>query len=120
MQWIVRGKLVHRIMRTLIWLTVGVLASASLLLADERVERLPEADRLWLEEEVVYIIAKREKDVFLDLTTTQERDRSIEAFWERRDPDPLADTWEELTSAQATLSAAMVWIGTSSAPLSAT
>ena len=74
-------------MRTLIWLTVGVLASASLLLADERVERLPEADRLWLEEEVVYIITDMEREVFLTLETSEERARLKTAFWRKRDPN---------------------------------
>ena len=41
-------------------MTVGLLASASVLHADERVERLPEEDRVWLEEEVVYIITDDE------------------------------------------------------------
>ena len=68
---------------------VLALAAGAALAADERVDKLPEVYRSWIEEEVVYIIAKREKDVFLDLTTTQERDRFIEAFWERRDPDPV-------------------------------
>ena len=65
------------------------LVAGAALAADERVDKLPEVYRKWLEEEVVYIIAKREKDVFLELTTTQERDRFIETFWERRDPDPV-------------------------------
>ena len=65
------------------------LVAGTALAADERVDKLPEVYRKWLEEEVVYIIAKREKDVFLELTTTQERDRFIETFWERRDPDPV-------------------------------
>ena len=67
---------------------VLALATSAALAADERVERLPEAYREWLEEEVVYIITKREKNVFLDLTTIQERDRFIESFWDRRDTDP--------------------------------
>ena len=68
---------------------VLALVAGAALAADERVDKLPEVYRKWLEEEVVYIVAKREKDVFLDLTTTQERDRFIETFWERRDPDPV-------------------------------
>jgi GWxTD domain-containing protein len=42
----------------------------------------------WLERDVVYIITDREKEVFLDLQTEEERRRFIEAFWTRRDPNP--------------------------------
>src|SRR4030095_12144995 len=41
-----------------------------------------------LKETVVYIISPQEKDVFQKLTTTEERDKFIEQFWSRRDPDP--------------------------------
>ncbi len=54
----------------------------------ERLERLREDHRAWLEEEVVYIITDREEDVFLSLDTVEERDRFIEVFWEKRDPYP--------------------------------
>jgi GWxTD domain-containing protein len=63
-------------------------ASAVSSFGDDRVEKLTRAHREWLEEEVVYIIADQERDVFLSLETVEERDRFIEAFWERRDPDP--------------------------------
>jgi GWxTD domain-containing protein len=49
---------------------------------------LPERYKKWLEEEVVYIIAKRERDVFLALQTDRERDIFIDAFWKQRDPSP--------------------------------
>lgn len=42
----------------------------------------------WLEEEVVYIINPKEKEVFLQLETDRERDRFSEAFWKQRDPTP--------------------------------
>ncbi len=42
----------------------------------------------WLEEDVLYIITPDERAVFLKLTTNEERDRFIEEFWRRRDPDP--------------------------------
>jgi GWxTD domain-containing protein len=50
---------------------------------------LPENYRKWLQEEVVYIITPKEKDVFLQLETDREREIFIEAFWKQRDPDPL-------------------------------
>ncbi len=47
---------------------------------------LPQRFKIWLEEEVVYIISSVEKDVFLRLETDRERDLFIEAFWRHRDP----------------------------------
>lgn len=49
---------------------------------------LPEKYRRWLEEEVVYIITPKEREVFLKLQTDRERDIFIEAFWKQRDPTP--------------------------------
>ncbi|MDI6849642.1 MAG: GWxTD domain-containing protein [Candidatus Saccharicenans sp.] len=49
---------------------------------------LPERYRKWLEEEVVYIITPKERQVFLKLQTDRERDIFLEAFWKQRDPDP--------------------------------
>jgi GWxTD domain-containing protein len=49
---------------------------------------LPERYRRWLDEEIVYLITKRERDVFLQLRTDRERDIFIEAFWKHRDPSP--------------------------------
>ncbi|MGH9323180.1 MAG: GWxTD domain-containing protein, partial [Vicinamibacteria bacterium] len=42
----------------------------------------------WLEEEVAYVIAPREREVFEKLATREERERFIDVFWRRRDPDP--------------------------------
>jgi GWxTD domain-containing protein len=44
--------------------------------------------RKWLEEDVVYIISPKEKDVFLQLDNDRQRDIFIEAFWNQRDPNP--------------------------------
>ena len=49
---------------------------------------LPDKDRLWLEEEVIYIITPNEKRVFLMLESEKERNIFIEAFWRQRDPTP--------------------------------
>jgi len=49
---------------------------------------LPEKYKKWLDEEVVYIISRHERDVFLQLKTDRERDIFIEAFWKQRDPTP--------------------------------
>ncbi|MFQ5930325.1 MAG: GWxTD domain-containing protein [Acidobacteriota bacterium] len=42
----------------------------------------------WLTEDVVYIITQEEREVFEGLTTPEEKERFIEQFWRRRDPDP--------------------------------
>lgn len=42
----------------------------------------------WLRQDVAYIISDEEKAVFEKLSTAEEKDRFIEQFWLRRDPDP--------------------------------
>ena len=49
---------------------------------------LAEYYRKWLNEDVVYIITREERNVFLALTTDGEREAFIEQSWARRDPDP--------------------------------
>jgi GWxTD domain-containing protein len=42
----------------------------------------------WLNEDVIYIITPEERRSFLHLQTNEEREQFIEAFWQRRNPDP--------------------------------
>ena len=42
----------------------------------------------WLNEDVIYIITPEERNAFLHLSTNEEREQFIEAFWQRRNPDP--------------------------------
>jgi GWxTD domain-containing protein len=42
----------------------------------------------WLNEDVIYIITPEERSSFLHLSTNEEREQFIEAFWARRNPDP--------------------------------
>ncbi|MDR3721834.1 MAG: GWxTD domain-containing protein [Candidatus Acidoferrales bacterium] len=42
----------------------------------------------WLDEDVIYIISPEERHSFLNLATNEEREQFIEAFWQRRNPDP--------------------------------
>ncbi len=44
--------------------------------------------RKWISEDVYYIATAEEREVYSKLGTDQERDRFIEDFWRRRDPDP--------------------------------
>src|SRR5256885_6002939 len=49
---------------------------------------LKRAYKDWLEKDVTYIITDEEKKAFKKLATDDERERFIEEFWRRRDPDP--------------------------------
>ncbi len=51
-------------------------------------EKIGEKWDKWLNEEVVYIISKKEREVFLSLQTDKERERFVENFWAKRDPTP--------------------------------
>lgn len=42
----------------------------------------------WLNEDVIYIITDEERRAFVQLQTNEEREEFIEAFWQRRNPDP--------------------------------
>jgi len=74
-------------------LSLLVIFSVSVLIAFPRqgktsLKDFPKKYRLWLEEEVIYIITPKEKEVFLQLGSDRERDLFIEAFWKQRDPTP--------------------------------
>ena len=88
---------------SLIVLAGGVLSTPCLLPAqqkakkDERKEdkrksqqegNRAEYYKKWLQEDVLYIISEEEKKVFKDLSNEEEREKFIEQFWYRRDPDP--------------------------------
>ncbi len=45
----------------------------------------------WLEEEVVWIISKAEREEFESLTTNEGREAFIDRFWKRRDPTPSTE-----------------------------
>jgi GWxTD domain-containing protein len=44
--------------------------------------------KVWLDQDVVYIISPEERSAFLHLSTNEEREQFIEQFWQRRNPDP--------------------------------
>ncbi len=44
--------------------------------------------KTWLNEDVAYIITPEERKAFKSLGNDEERDAFIEAFWQRRNPDP--------------------------------
>ncbi len=65
-----------------------VLFGFSLALYPKSILELPKKYELWLEEEVIYIITPKEKEVFVQLESDNERDLFIEQFWRQRDPTP--------------------------------
>ena len=52
---------------------------------------LKKAYKDWLEKDVAYLITDEERKAFKKLETDDERERFIEDFWRRRDPDPDTD-----------------------------
>jgi GWxTD domain-containing protein len=52
---------------------------------------LKKAYKDWLEKDVTYVITEEERKAFKKLATDDERERFIEEFWRRRDPDPDTD-----------------------------
>lgn len=68
-------------------LALGVVApSASQSRYDDLTEE--EAAKVWIEEVAAYITTKRERELYKELQTSEERVRFIETFWARRDPTP--------------------------------
>jgi GWxTD domain-containing protein len=61
---------------------------------EKETSKLPPKYKKWLDEDVVYIIAPIEREVFLKLKTDRERDLLQEAFWKHRDPTPGTPTNE--------------------------
>lgn len=57
---------------------------------NEKVE-LKKAYKEWLDKDVAYIITDEERKAFKKLETDDEREKFIEEFWRRRDPDPDTD-----------------------------
>jgi len=78
--------------------TILLAISSTAVLAQNKPEDLPEPYRTWLLEEVNWIIGHNERDTFLRLQSTTERDSFIDVFWRRRDENPtteLNETKEE-------------------------
>lgn len=60
----------------------------------QKKQKLAKNYREWLDQEVVYIITKEERENFLRLATDEARDKFIEQFWEVRNPNPGSPTNE--------------------------
>ena len=76
---------------SLVLLAAGVLG----LTAQEQAGGgIPGKYQKWLDEEVVYIISRQERDVFFRLRNDIERGFFIDSFWAARDPDPATEVNE--------------------------
>ena len=73
-------------------LACTLLVFAPLALALNSTKKLEPTYRHWIEVEVPYIISTAERKEFLSLTTDEQRDSFIKAFWQVRNPDPNSDT----------------------------
>src|SRR5213080_3399419 len=49
---------------------------------------LSDSDKKWLNEDVRWIITDDERKAFMQLSNEEEREKFIEAFWDRRNPNP--------------------------------
>ena len=49
---------------------------------------LSQDDKNWLNKDVTYIISDEERKAFMQLSNEEEREQFIEAFWDRRNPNP--------------------------------
>ena len=86
----------ERHIRWAIFLVLGSLFAPSLALgpapaaAQKKLtpKDLPLEFRKWLEEDVPFIISRKEREVFLQLGSDRERTMFIDAFWKQRDPTP--------------------------------
>jgi len=69
----------------LLFLTLFLLPGACLA---QKKTKLEKSYRQWLEQDVVYIITKEERDDFVNLPSDAARDKFIADFWEVRNPNP--------------------------------
>ena len=75
----------------MILLSLVILLVVSQPAVAQEQEPLSSRWKKWLNEEVVHIISTREREIFLQLKSDEQRERFIELFWERRDPTPGTD-----------------------------
>ena len=69
-------------------LAAGITSTTTIQSDKELLKLLPEEHRIWLEEEVVYIISHTERSAFLRLQSENERQAFVDAFWRKRDENP--------------------------------
>jgi GWxTD domain-containing protein len=101
---------------TCILIILSVVALCALLPAQKKktAKDLPPQYQKWLQEEVIYIISPKERDVFLQLESDRERNIFIEAFWKQRNPDPSSTENAFKTEHYKRIAYANQWLGKSS------
>ena len=77
----------------------------------ELIAALPESHRVWLTEEVPYLITDREKRVFLSLESEIARDAFVRKFWRQRDTNPSTPENEFRIEHYERLDYANNWLG---------
>ncbi len=97
-------------------ITVALLlpASAGVQAKKKTSKDLPPQYRKWLDEEVVYIITPKEKEVFLQLESDRDREIFIKAFWKQRDPTPETEKNEFREEHYRRIAYANQWFGRNS------
>mgnify|MGYP002030115111 CR=1 FL=1 len=78
-------------MHRLVIVATLLAASSSAAQAQLKPEDLPEPYKKWFREEVNYIISPVERDAFLRLVSTTEREAFVDAFWRKRDENPTTE-----------------------------
>ncbi len=95
----------------IIILLLGSIAAAAAPQKKLTSKNLPPQFRKWLDEEVVYIITPKEREVFLQLGSDRERNIFIDAFWKQRDPDLSTEENEFKTEHYKRIEYANKWFG---------
>ncbi len=78
-------------MHRLVIVATLLAASSTAAQAQLKPEDLPEPYKKWFREEVNYIISPVERDAFLRLVSTTEREAFVDAFWRKRDENPTTE-----------------------------
>ena len=82
-------RMANRLSRGIALLVIsGLFLSVAVPPAGAQKQKLEKNYREWLERDVVYIISKEERNIFLKLTTNEARDQFILDFWRLRNPTP--------------------------------
>ncbi len=86
--WVTMSTMKKRVLLSIFCSLLFVLNISALGQKKKSPKDLEPKYRKWLQEEVVYIITPKEKEVFLQLETDPQREKFIEAFWKVRNPNP--------------------------------
>jgi len=84
----------HHVRTGLLYSLLLLIFASSALYAVDPTKNLSPRYKHWINEEVPYIIQADERKQFLALSSDDERDNFIKAFWEARNPNPGSETNE--------------------------